>query len=80
MKLFEPVLGRSRCGGEFEVVAELFELADEVDATPIGLVASREVVRAELGVGRLLGEQVPADHQGRVGDRDQSTLSTGAKS
>jgi hypothetical protein len=56
------------CGcGELDGVAELFELGNEVSSASVGLVFAGEVVGAELGVGGFVDEEVPADHQDRVG-------------
>ena len=60
--------------GEFDGVAELFELGDEESSASIGLVFAGEVVGAQFGVGGFIDEQVPADHQDGVSDSDQSTL------
>lgn len=69
-------LMRSGDGCEFDGVAELLELCDKVLATPFGLIASGEVVSAELVVDGVVGEDVPADDQQRVGDRDEGSLLT----
>ena len=71
-------MGWSGCVGEVDVVAELFELGDELFAAPVGLVLAGEVVGAQLGVGGLVDEEVPADDKDRVGDRDQGALVTSA--
>src|SRR5215204_2358884 len=64
----------SGCGGELDGVAELFELSDEEFAAMVGLVFAGEVVRAELVVGGVVGEEVPADDDDGVGDGDQGAL------
>ena len=63
------------CGcGELDRVAELFELGNEESSAPVGLVFAGEVVGAEFGVGGLVDEEMPADHQDRVSDGDQGAL------
>jgi len=63
-------------GCEFDAVAEFFELSDEMLAAPVGLVFAGEVVRSELLVDGVLGEDVPADDQQRVRNGDQGALLT----
>lgn len=63
------------CGcGELDGVAELFELGNEESSAPVRLVFAGEVVGAQLGVGRFVNEEMPADHQDGVSDRDQGAL------
>lgn len=60
--------------GEFDVESEFVELGDELAFASFGLVFAGEVVGAEFGVGGLLGEEMPADHQDRVGYSDECSL------
>src|SRR4051794_9281620 len=51
-----------------DVEAELFNLAGEASGVGLGIGPAGEVVDAELGVGLLLGEDVPGDHEHGVRD------------
>ena len=70
------VRGRSGDGCEFDGVAELFELSDEVSAASIGLILLGEVVRSELVVDGVVREDVPTDDQQGVRNGDQGALLT----
>jgi hypothetical protein len=57
-------------GGEGDGVAELFELSDEEPSASFGLIAACEVIGAEFFECCFVVDEVPADHQDRVRDRD----------
>jgi hypothetical protein len=70
-------LGRG-CQGD--LVAEGFELADEVALAGLGVGAGGEVVGAELLVGGALFQHVPDDDDEGVGDgEDGFALAFGAE-
>jgi hypothetical protein len=56
--------------GERDSVAEVVELSDELVAPLVGVGASGEPVAAEVFVVAVLGEEMPADDEDRVADRD----------
>jgi hypothetical protein len=61
-------------GVESDLVAELVELSDEA-AGSSGLVeASDRVVAAEVVVGGVAAEHVPAGDEDAVGNRDQGAF------
>src|SRR5689334_6411914 len=63
--------GRGLCGwGQFDGVAELFELADQAAGLVLFVVAVEEVVLAEVSEHLAGGEQVPGHIQQAVSDRD----------
>lgn len=59
---------------EGDSVAEAVELFDQSVASMVRVVAVGEVVAAEVLVVGVLGEEVPADDQDRVGDGDGGFL------
>jgi len=59
---------------EGDAVAEGVESLDVVVAAAVGVVSAGEVVAAEVVVVDAFGEQVPADHEDRVADRDGGFL------
>ena len=56
------------------MVAEVFELVDEVASSPVGVVVAGEVVDADLGVDGAFVEHVPDDDQHAVGDGHEGSL------
>lgn len=70
--------GWSGGGFEGDLVAHGFELADEASLAGFAVAALVEVVGAEVVVDLAGGEQVPADDQDRVADRDGGTLGAAA--
>jgi hypothetical protein len=61
-------------GGEGDGVTELFELSDEEPSASFWLIAACEVIGAEFVECCFVVDEVPADHQDRVRDRDQRAL------
>ena len=64
--------GSGRFQGDLETHA--FELADQAVLVGVAGLALQEVVAAKVGIGLLTGEQVPADHQDRVGNGNDDLL------
>ena len=64
------VVGGPLCdrGFDCDLLAEGFELADEVALAGLGVVAPGEVIAAEVVVIAVVGEQVPGDDQDGVTD------------
>jgi hypothetical protein len=57
------VVGLSGDGCGFVVVAELFELRDQLSAAPFGLMLPGEGSRFRVVVDGVVGQSVPADDQ-----------------
>ena len=65
-------VGESLRGGGFDcyLLAEGFELADQVALAGFGVVVQDEVISAQILIGAVVGQQVPGDDQDAVTDSE----------